>query len=305
MSVQNKFYFVIAITGLVALGGCGGKSGGDTGNNSGPVNTMKINPQTTTAICDFDVSDTVLTNHGWTKAFDDEFSGDLSNWTVQVGGMQGELQCNEAANAQLVNGALQITSKRETVTGPKTVNNDTTATFNFTSAWLATKQSFSANSTTPKVRLVARIKVATGYGVTSLFWTYGNGVWPSTGEIDCVEAEGNTTKAYATDYKFGTTPGKSLVTGTLLYNPTTEDLSACYHVYTMEWTQNSLNSYIDGNLVEIKTTGGHVPDLFGTSQNISLTLPVGGWFYDKSLNPADIQCGGIMYVDYVKVFTSK
>src|SRR6266571_4831474 len=134
MSVQNKLYFVIAIIGLVALGGCHKLSDGDTGNNNnnssgnnntGPVSTVKINPQTTASICDFDVSDTSLTNHGWTKAFDDEFTGDLSNWYVLVGGTQGALQCNEAANVQIVNGALQIAAKHETVTGPKTVNNAT------------------------------------------------------------------------------------------------------------------------------------------------------------------------------------
>lgn len=306
--MKNKLYFIIAITSLVALGGCskGGGNKNNNNNNTGPITpAMKLNPVTTTTTCDFDVNDTTLTNHGWTKAFDDEFTGDLSNWTVLVGGMQGVLQCNEAANAQIVNGALQITSKRETVTGPKTVQSDTTASFDFTSAWLSSKQTFSANSTTPRVRLVARIKVATGYGVTSLFWTYGTGIWPTTGEIDCVEAQGNNTKMYSTDYKFGTTPGTSLVTGSHLYNPTSGDLSACYHVYTMEWTQNSLNSYLDGNLVETKTTGGYIGNLFGTSQNISLALPVGGWFYDSTLKSSDIQCGGTMYVDYVKVFTSK
>jgi len=306
MSVKN---LVIAITGLVAIVGCGksdGNSGntGNTGNNNPPANTIKINPVTTTATCDFDVSDTTLTNHGWTKAFDDEFTGDLSNWNIGVGGMQGVLQCNEAANAQIANGALQITTKRETVTGPKTANNDTTATFDFTSALLTTKQAFSANSTTPKVRLVARIKVARGYGLTSLFWAYGSGAWPTTGEIDCAEVQGNTTKTYSTDYKFGTTAGKSSATGTLLYNPTTADLASCYHVYTMEWTQNSLNSYLDGNLVEMKTAGGYISNLFGTAQNVSLGAPVGGWFYDSTLKSSDIQCGGIMYVDYVKVFTS-
>lgn len=305
MSVRNKLYFAIAITVLIALGGCGKQGGtGKNNNNTGPVSTMKINPVTTTAVCDFDVNDTTLTNHGWTKAFDDEFTGDLSNWVPLVGGMQGVLQCNEAANAQIVNGALQITAKHETVTGPKTVQSDTAATFDFTSAWLTSKQTFTANSTTPKVRLVARIKVARGYGVTSLFWSYGTGVWPTTGEIDCLEAQGNDTKMYSTDYKYGTTPGTSLVTDSHLYNPTTADLADCYHVYTMEWTQNSLTSYLDGNLVEVKTTGGYIGNLFGKAQNISLSLPVGGWFYDSTLKTSDIQCGGIMYIDYVKVFTS-
>src|SRR5437868_14252361 len=143
MSIKN---FIMVITGLVALVGCG-KSGnnGNTDDNNPSVNTVKINPVTTAATCDYDVSDTTLTNHGWTMAFDDEFTGDLSNWNIGVGGMQGLLQCNEPANAQIVNGALQITTKRETVTGPKTANNDTTATFDFTSALLTSKQSFSPN----------------------------------------------------------------------------------------------------------------------------------------------------------------
>lgn len=302
MSVQNKLYFVVAISGLIALSGCGKKDASTKTNNNTPVIAMKINPVIATASCDYDVSDTTLTNHGWTKTFDDEFTGDLSNWVVEVGGERGVLQCNEAANAQVVGGALQITTKRETVTGPKTVNNDTTASFDFTSAWLTSRQTFSANTTTPKVRLVARIKIARGYGVTSQFWTYGSGKWPTSGVINCVEGQGNT---YATDYNFGTTPGVDLVSGARLYNPTTEDLSNCYHVYTMEWTQNSLNSYLDGKLVEVKTTGGYIGNLFGTTQTLSLTLPVGGGYFYGTLDPAKIQCGGIMYVDYVKVFTSK
>ncbi|HTK21385.1 MAG TPA: glycoside hydrolase family 16 protein [Mucilaginibacter sp.] len=303
--LNSKLYLFLVIIGLITLGGC--SKNDSVKKDTKPVGpTTNINPVTATAICDFDVSDTTLTNHGWTMAFDDEFTGDLSNWSVLVGGLQGVLNCNEAANAQIVNGALQITTKRETVIGPKTVNSDSTASFNFTSAWLTSKKTFSANTTTPKVRLVARIKVAKGYGVTSLFWTYGNGVWPTAGEIDCVEAQGNTTKMYATDYKFGDANGSSLASNTLLYNPVSGDLADCYHVYTMEWTQNSLNSYLDGKLVESKTAGGgYIGNLFGTSQNISLTLPVGGWFYDSTLKPTDIQVGGIMYVDYVKVFTSK
>jgi hypothetical protein len=70
----------------------------------------------------------------------------------------------------------------------------------------------------------------------------------------------------------------------------------------MEWSQNALTSYLDGHLVEAKTSGGHVADLFGKSHHLSLSLPVGGGYY-SALNTANIQ-GGTMYVDYIKVFTS-
>jgi len=302
MLSKTKLYSGIAIMGLIALGGCS-KSGDGTSKKK-PSNTTNINPVTATAVCDFDVNDTTLTNHGWTKAFDDEFN-DLSNWNVLTGGQQGVIQCNEPANAQIVNGVLQIATKREAVTGPTTVGSSNTSSFDFTSAWLTSKQTFSANTTAPKVRIVARIKIAKGTGITSLLWTYGAGVWPTGGEIDCVEAQGNTTTMYSTDYKFGTSANVSLATGSHYFNPTSEDLANCYHVYTMEWTQNSLNSYLDGKLVEVKTAGGYIGNLFGTLQTLSLTAPIGGWFYDSSLTSANIQAGGIMYVDYVKVFTSK
>src|ERR1700743_3510283 len=105
MLVQSKLYFVIVIAGLVASGGCTKPSTGNTSKNNdpAPVNIMKINPNTTVGLNNFDVSDTTLTNHGWKKVFDDEFTGDLSNWNVLTGGMNGALQCNESANAQIVN----------------------------------------------------------------------------------------------------------------------------------------------------------------------------------------------------------
>ncbi len=87
-----------------------------------------------------------------------------------------ELECYEPANAQIVNGVLQLTAQQQTVTGPKYVGVDTLQSFNYTSAWLVSKQKFSANATTPKVRGFARIKVASGYGLTSFFWSFSNSI---------------------------------------------------------------------------------------------------------------------------------
>jgi len=164
------------------------------------------------------------------------------------------------------------------------------------------KKTFAANSATPKVRMVARIKVASGYGLTSLFYSYGTGAWPTAGEIDNVEVKGDNTTQYANDYDYGKKTDVNLVSGAVEYNPVNEDLSACYHVFTMEWSQNSLNSYLDGKLVESKTKGNYISALFGNPQSISLSLPIGGEYY-SNLVAANIQ-GGTMYVDYVKVFTS-
>jgi beta-glucanase (GH16 family) len=295
-SANRLFFFA-----LIALG----MSAGCTKHKNNPTvpvpPTVTVNPITAATVCDYDASDTSLTNHGWTKAFDDEFTDTLGNWWALTGGEKSELQCNEPANVQIVNGVLQITAKRQTVTGPKTVGNDTTQSFDYTSGWIISKQTFSANTSTPKVRIVARIKVAKGYGLSSLFYSFGPN-WPTNGEIDYMGVQGYTTKMYSTNYEYGNIINNNLVSGARLNNPTTEDLSACYHVYMMEWTQNSLNSYLDGQLIEAKTTGGHISDLFGKSHILSLGLPVGGLFY-TTLTEANIQ-EGTLYVDYVKVFTS-
>jgi beta-glucanase (GH16 family) len=286
----------------ILSGSC--KKSGNGGSGTKTTTGKDVNPNTALAVCDFDNNDTTLTNHGWAKIYDEEFnsSSDLSNWGAVQGGMEKELECYEPANVQIADGALQITAKQQSVNGPKTVGSDSMQSFNYTSGWIVSKASFAANSTTPTIRIVARIKVASGYGLSSLFWSYGDGAWPTGGEIDYMEVQGNNTKTYATDYDYGSTADANAVSGGLLYNPTTEDLSACYHVYTMEWTQNSLNSYLDGKLVETKTAGGFIPSLFNKPQYLSFSLPIGGLYY-SNINTANIQ-GGTMYVDYVKVFAT-
>jgi hypothetical protein len=70
----------------------------------------------------------------------------------------------------------------------------------------------------------------------------------------------------------------------------------------MIWEKNTLSSYLDGALLEVKS-GGYIPNLFGKKERITLNLAVGGNFF-TNLDPTKI-VPGTMYVDYVKVFTSK
>ncbi|HVW13772.1 MAG TPA: glycoside hydrolase family 16 protein [Mucilaginibacter sp.] len=296
-------YCLMAGIALLTFGSCKKlRSDGSGGGGGSKDPGYTVNQNTAHVIADYDFNDTTLTNHGWTKAFEDNFNGDLSNWYVETGGVRGELECYEPANASAANGILQITAKHQDVTGPAVVDSSKTQNFNYTSAWLLSKQTFSASSSTPKVRVVARLKATSGYGLTTILVTYGE-QWPINGEILCAEIPGYKTKEFGTTYSFGNLPGKNIVKGAYQFNPTDGDLAAGYHVYTMEWTQNSLNYYIDGNLVEMKTAGNDVPDLFGKSHRISINVPVGAHDYTGNLDPTKIQDGTIS-VDYVKVFTS-
>jgi hypothetical protein len=70
----------------------------------------------------------------------------------------------------------------------------------------------------------------------------------------------------------------------------------------MIWEKNTLTSYLDGKMIEVKS-GGYIPNIFGKSEKIVLNLAVGGLFFNN-LDPALIQTGTLT-VDWVKVFTAK
>src|SRR5439155_12873552 len=113
-----------------------------------------------TAVCDYDLDETTLTSTGWTKVFEDNFSTDLSKWNIWTGGaFNNELEYYQSANLQVTNGNLVITARRETVTGATTTFDPTPKTFNYTSGRVECKTNVSAKSTTPKVRMIARIKL--------------------------------------------------------------------------------------------------------------------------------------------------
>lgn len=298
MKTSTKSAFLILSVSFAGILGC---------KKLAPVNpvphqtTNNVNAQTAVTICDYDFKDTTLSNNGWTKVFDDEFTGDLSNWYAYTGPVRNELEYYQPKNAQIVNGVLQLEVKQQAVTGPSAEDSSVQKTYNFTSGSIVSNATFSAGPATPKVRIIARVKVASGYGLVSIFEAYGNN-WPTNGQINFLQVEGNDTKEYFTNYFYGANLGQNDVKNGFFSNPTDQDLSTCWHVFMTEWTQKSLNYYLDGKLVETKTAGGLVPSIFGKRENIALSVPIGGLYY-ANLVPANIQTG-TMYVDYVKVFTS-
>jgi len=252
-------------------------------------------------VCDYDINETAILGSGWTKSFDESFSGDLNNWSTWHGGaFNNELQLYQAANLSVTNGDLVINAKKETVTGPTTPFDATPKAFNYTSGRIESKTNFSASSSSPVVRMMARIKLPSGYGMWPAFWSFGD-PWPTQGEIDILEARGQEDMKYQTNYFYGKIANRNLVRGAEGLVTTDVSLQTCYHVYEMIWSQNELKFYFDGVLVKTNS-GSYVQSLFGKTERITLNLAVGGLFF-SNFNPALIQAG-TMYVDWVKVFTS-
>lgn len=266
---------------------------------SSPTTTVD---QTATGFCDFDLDESALTSSGWTKVFEDNFSSTLSQWNSWSGGAyNNELQLYQSANLQVNSGILSIVAKKETVTGPTLPSDPTPKTFAFTSGRIESKTSFSAAQSTPKVRITARIKLPTGYGMWPAFWSYGD-PWPTQGEIDIMEARGNEPYKYQTAYWYGRRSGVNQASNTEGYLTSTVSLTDCWHVYEVIWEKNSLTYLFDGKVVVTKS-GGLIPNFFRKSERVVLNLAVGGGFFGNP-DPSTIQTG-TMQVDWVKVFTSK
>ncbi len=253
-------------------------------------------------VCDYDLDETILTSAGWTKRFEENFSANFNQWNIWTGGaFNNELQYYQAPNLVLNGGILSIEAKRETIMGATTPFDATPKTFEFTSGRIESKTSFSSSTATPKVRMIARIKLPTGYGMWPAFWSYGD-PWPTQGEIDIMEARGNEPFKYQTAYWYGRRSGVNIASNTEGYITSETSLADCWHVYEVIWTKSSLTYLLDGQVVVTKT-GGWIPDFYRKSERVVLNLAAGGGFFGNP-NPSTIQTG-TMQIDWVKVFTSK
>lgn len=255
-----------------------------------------------TGICDYDLNESTLTSSGWTKRFEENFTTTLNQWNIWTGGAyNNELQYYQAPNLQISNGILSIVAKKETVRGNTLPGDPTQKTFEFTSGRIEGKTHFSASSTTPKVRMIARIKLPTGYGMWPAFWSYGD-PWPTQGEIDILEARGNEPFNYQTAYWYGRRAGVNTASNTEGYVTSSVSLTDCWHVYEVIWEKNTLTYLFDGQVVVTKS-GGSIPNFFRKQQRVTLNLAVGGGFVGNP--PSSSIETGTLQVHWVKVFTSK
>ncbi len=240
----------------------------------------------------------------WADEFDYTGALDTTKWFHQTrlpngnSWYNGEIQhyTDRVDNASVANGYLYITAKRETYS-------DQGVTKDFTSARLNSKFAFTYG------RVEVRAKLPTGIGTWPAIWMlgqnitepgaywqqqgYGTTSWPGCGEIDIMEHWGHNqdyvSSAIHTPSSFGATVN---VGGRMLPNA-----SDSFHVYTLEWTADSLIFSVDSVIHYTYAPATKTPSTwpFHAPQYLLLNIAI-----QATIDPQFTESA--MVVDYVRVF---
>lgn len=243
---------------------------------------------------------TPLTYPGYTLAWSDEFSGetlDGTTWNYEIGNGSGgwgnnelEYYTNSNKNIFVSNGNLVIEARKESISG-----------FNYTSARITTqnKKVFTHG------RIDIRAKLPVAKGIWPALWMLGNNIsavgWPACGEIDIMELVGqNPSTTYGTAHWQNASGAHDSKNGG--YTLAAGNFSQEFHVFSLVWTENSMQWYVDDNLF-LTTTKAEVGDAvypFNKPQFFIFNVAVGGdWPGAPDGTTAFPQR---MFVDYVRVF---
>ncbi|MBU5317754.1 family 16 glycosylhydrolase [Clostridium bornimense] len=227
----------------------------------------------------------------WNLVWSDEFNGDTlnkDNWIYDIGGDgwgNNELQyyTDRNENVRVENGHLVIEAKKEEYGG-----------MGYTSGRIKTKglQEFKYG------RIEAKMKMPKGQGLWPAFWMLGanmdSNIWPTCGEIDIMEHVNNAENIHGTihwDYN-----GYQTYTGR-----TKSDIEE-YHIYAIEWDDESIKWFVDDNKYLEANIKNNIngTDEFHKSFFILFNLAVGG-NWPQSPN-GNTKFPAKMMVDYVRVY---
>lgn len=153
-------------------------------------------------------------------------------------------------------------------------------------------------------KIESRIKMPSGVGTWPAFWMLGTNLerlgWPDAGEIDIVEARGaDPLMVFGTLHGPGYNGSNGTQIGDVAYSST--NLHDNFHVYSIEWTPNSIKWFFDGKLYHTATKLSVSPDeyVFNRPFFMILNLAMGGTFAGD-LDP-NLQ-GATMLVDYIRYY---
>jgi len=236
---------------------------------------------------------------GWELVWSDEFEGpagqlpDAGNWRFDIGtdwgNAQLEYDTDRPENASLDgSGNLAITARQESYQGSA-----------YTSARITTKDLYE-----PQGGLIeARIRLPSGKGIWPAFWLLGANIdtvpWPGCGEIDIMEFRGQEPSIVLGSLHGPGYSGSNPITSEYFFENGRFDTG--FHVYSVEWKENSVNWFVDG--VRYRTVNrDEVPGewVYDHPFYIILNVAVGGNFV--GFPGPDTVFPQTMLVDWVRVY---
>lgn len=231
----------------------------------------------------------------WNDEFDGE-SLDTTKWRYAINNASGaELQAytNRDENIKIENSNLVFTALKDN--------------YNSSYAWSSGRIDTQGLQAFKYGRIEAKIKYTAKNGAFPAFWTLGNsshyvgdsvGVfkskgeqWAKCGEIDIFEGSGASTSVTPVihyDNGLGTV-------NTNIGNKTGLNMSE-YHIYSIEWDENNLSSYIDNVLINTISISD-IPSM-KRPHYLLLNLAVGSSGGTPSENDTEFK----MYIDWVRVY---
>ena len=234
---------------------------------------------------------------GYTLAWADEFDGNTvntSNWTYEQGGNgwgNNELEnyTDRKQNSFISNGNLIIEARSESYNGGQ-----------YTSARMITKN----KKTFTYGRVDIRAKLPKTKGIWPALWMLGNNIdavgWPACGEIDIMELLGQEPSKMYNTIHYGSSAATHGSYGTN-YSLTGESFDEKFHVFSMDWKEDSIKMFVDDNQVFAcnKSVVGQ-PYPFNSDFFFIFNIAVGGnWPGSPDGSTVFPQR---MIVDYIRVF---
>ena len=239
---------------------------------------------------------------GYTLTWADEFNTttlDQNTWTFDLGDGcptlcgwgNNELQfyTNSPDNIFFQDGKLIIEARKESYGGKE-----------FTSSKIKT----SGKKSMKFGRIDVRAKLPTGKGIWPAIWMLPQnnvfGGWPRSGEIDIMELIGSEPSKVHGTLHFGAGPGSVQYSRNYVLQQGT--FADQFHVFSIEWKQDQIQWFIDGNLYSTATKAdvGANQYPFNEEFYLILNLAVGGNWPGAPDNTTYFPQH--MVVDYVRVY---
>lgn len=240
----------------------------------------------------------------WDEEFDKDGPVDATKWAYEAGMLRNhEAQFytdGRKENARVDRGNLVIEARREDASAPPRKGEKAGRAAGFTSASIYSKASWQYG------RVEVRAKVPVARGTWPAIWFLGDDIrhgagWPRCGEIDLMEAVGyDPTRIHQSihteAYNWVQHTQKTAITPV-------KDLADAFHVYTLEWTPERVDMFLDGGRKftfanEHKGVAGWP---FDQPIHLKLNLAVGGdWGGQKGID--DNAFPQRFLIDYVRVY---